>query len=556
MEILSMATGTIILFKQKWMIFLLLIISAAFNQLYSQIGKSILLRNVTLIDKEESDDDAVVSILIKDSNLEVVTKDEVSIEEADIAFTADGGILLGKLETGEPASFMILDQDPRENINALLDTKSHTVFAIKRGTIVINKLLKMDPGSDELKSIFGWSSYAPPPVALPLSYQSHHKWNMWRTKPVTIILVAATMLENTRWIAQDDVNKEQIGDLKEFNGGSVRGARAGFVGTFNFENPWTYMFFVATSAYERGFETGDIEEFTLFDYKLDIPLGGVTMSLGKQKEPISMERIIGLIFQYAQQERTSVSDGLLPSRNVGIVFNSSTLGGRMTWAAGAFNRWFDEGRSFESTASQLIGRVTGVPYITEDESNLFHVGFGGRYTNAKEGIHYRARTEIFRAPYVVDTELMEADNAFTYNIELAWRKGPFLLASEIMRSNVSSTINNNPGFGGYHVTASWIISGEMRKYNKRNGTFDRVRVAQDVNSGGWGTWEVSARWSELDLTDGKIQGGEMGTFSLGLNWWPTGSVNVNANYRYSTIDRYNEIGTNHGIVTRLTFMLE
>jgi len=544
-----------IFFIQRWLGLLILISGASFSQIYSQSGKNILIRNVTLIGKE-GDSDAAVSLLITDSILELITQDEVSLEEADISLNADGGILLGKLETGEPASFMILDQDPRENINALLDTKSHTVFAIKSGSIVLNTLEKIDPETGEKSSLFGWSSYAPPPVALPLSYQSTHKWNIWITKPITVILAAAVMLENTRWIEQDDINQEQVGDLDQFDGGSIRGARAGFVGTFNFKIPWTYMVFVATNTFERGFEQGKIDELVLFDYKVDIPLGYVTMSLGKQKEPISMERLIGLIFQYGQQERTSVSDGLLPSRNVGIVINSSILSGRMTWAAGAFNRWFDEGRSFESTSSQLIGRVTGIPYVTEDESNLVHLGFGGRYTNAKEGIQYKAKGEIFRSSLFVDTGHLEADGAFTYDIELAWRKGPFLLASEIIRSNVSSPVNNNPGFGGFHITLSWILSGEMRKYNKRNGTFDRIRVSQNVNSGGWGAWEISARWSNLNLNGGNVEGGKMGTFSLGLNWWPTGSINVNANYRYTTLDRFNEVGTNHGIVTRLTFMLE
>jgi len=544
-----------ILFIPRWIVFLFLILGANQGQIYSQSKKNILIRNVTMIGKE-GEIDASVSLLIKDSILEFITKDDVSIEEVDIALNANGGILLGKLEIGESASFMILDEDPRENINVLLDTKSHAVFVIRRGSIVLNTLLKIDSETGEKQSILGWSSYAPPPIALPLSYQSTHKWNMWITKPITVIFAAAVMLENTRWIEQDEVNIEQVGDLDQFDGGSIRGARAGFVGSFNFKRPWTYTIFVATNTFERGFEQGKIDELVLFDYKVDIPIGGVTMSLGKQKEPISMERLIGLIFQYAQQERTSVSDGLLPSRNVGIVFNSSIFSRRMTWAAGAFNRWFDEGRSFESTSSQFIGRVTGIPFMTADQSNLVHLGFGGRYTNAKEGIRYKAKGEIFRSSLFVDTERLEADGAFTYDIEVAWRKGPFLFASEIVRSNVSSPVHNNPGFGGYHITVSWIVSGEMRKYNKRNGTFDRIRVAQNVNSGGWGAWEISARWSNLNLNGGNVEGGKMGTFSLGLNWWPTGSINVNANYRYTTLDRFNEVGTNHGIVTRLTFLLE
>ena len=41
-----------------------------------------------------------------------------------------------------------------------------------------------------------------------------------------------------------------------------------------------------------------------------------------------------------------------------------------------------------------------------------------------------------------------------------------------------------------------------------------------------------------------------------LNWWPLASIQANLNYRYSALDRFGEQGFNHGLVTRLTFVLE
>jgi phosphate-selective porin len=96
----------------------------------------------------------------------------------------------------------------------------------------------------------------------------------------------------------------------------------------------------------------------------------------------------------------------------------------------------------------------------------------------------------------------------------------------------------------------------MRQYNKRSGLIKRVNVAKGVNSGGWGTWEIYGRWSSIDLTDKAIYGGEMATFSMGLNWWPVATVQANVNYRYSKLDRYGQTGFNHGLVTRLSFVLE
>jgi phosphate-selective porin OprO/OprP len=96
----------------------------------------------------------------------------------------------------------------------------------------------------------------------------------------------------------------------------------------------------------------------------------------------------------------------------------------------------------------------------------------------------------------------------------------------------------------------------VRKYNKRSGIFSRVNVANEVTSGGWGSWEAYGRWSSIDLSNGTVDGGEMNTLSLGLNWWPVTTIQANVNYRYSTLDRYGQTGFNHGLVTRLVFVLE
>ena len=49
---------------------------------------------------------------------------------------------MGKLEIGEPANFLILDGDPRENFEIRLDTATYARFAIRDGVIARNRLLE------------------------------------------------------------------------------------------------------------------------------------------------------------------------------------------------------------------------------------------------------------------------------------------------------------------------------------------------------------------------------------------------------------------------------
>jgi len=518
-------------------------------------AESILIRNVTVIDQNQATEDVVVTILIKQKKLELVTQDKVTVAEADISFDANGGFILGALEVGSMASFLILDKDPRTNVDIMIDTKSYAVFAVSKGEVILNKLLRIDV--DTSQQLRGWQTYAPPAVALPLSYQNKRKWNVFRTKPITGVFGGAILIENTRWLSQDNNNEQQVGELSQYEGGSMRAFRAGLGGTFNFKEPWIYVFSFGTRAFERGFEQGDLDEFVLYDYRVSIPIGSATLSLGKTKETISMSRLSAMIYEPGQQERASVADGLLPSRNIGIVFNNTFLKERMTWSAGVFNNWFETGQSFSNNPTVITGRITGLPYMSEDASHYLHLGIAGRYSNAAGGIRYKTKTEIFSGPVSVDTDLIDdAASTFHYELEFAWVKGPFILMSEYIQSTVSSSKFNNPKFFGYNILASYVLSGEMRTYNKRSGLVNRVNVANGVNTGGWGGLEVFCRWSSIDLIDKNIDGGEMNTFSLGLNWTPIPAIQVNMNYRYSTLDRFEQTGKNHGLVTRLAFILE
>ena len=114
----------------------------------------------------------------------------------------------------------------------------------------------------------------------------------------------------------------------------------------------------------------------------------------------------------------------------------------------------------------------------------------------------------------------------------------------------------DPSVEGYHVTASWALTGEMRDYNKRVGIFKRLPIARTVNQNGWGAWEISTRYSALDANDSLLEAGDMDIWSAGVNWWLTPYFNVNLNYRYITLDKDGLEGTSHGVNSRVVLVLE
>lgn len=524
----------------------------------------ILVRNVTLIDPSGKTEDRAVNVLIKNFKLEVLTEDKISSDEAQQVVDAKGGFILGKLEIGKAPNFMILSADPRENFNVMMDTKTWSIFAIHDGRVVKNRLLSIvedDPLDEPTKS--GWLAYTPPPLAVPLSYQDSSKWNRFDSKYISGIFVSALILDRMKWLDQDAISEAQVGDLDDYNGGEIRALRVGAVGTINiFEKPWVYTIFGATHAFDKGFDDEESDSLSFMDWRLDIPFfKNSVMSIGKQKEPISGERIQSMIYNQ-MQERSASADALLPSRNVGIVWNGSSPRLHANWAFGLFNDWFDTGQDLDESATQYIGRATWAPLRSRDSSNLLHMGIGYRYSDTKEGYRAFTEPEFNKSPIFVDTgfgqenPILPAENAETWNLELSWRRGPFWLASEYTRTDVKNPELGNPTFDGYWAAASWVLTGEMRPYRTKSGTFGGVPISRNVYQNGKGAWELSTRWSSTDLEDGLVTGGEMDIASLGLTWWLTPFFALSTNYRYIWNELDGQEGSSSGFNARILLLLE
>ncbi len=338
--------------------------------------QNLIIENVVVTTQRDPLTSDLANIWIRDGILKIVSKDEIAADGDPRIIDAGGGYLLGNLSVGARAKFTILDEDPIADINVLLDTAPHILFATGDGNILVNRLVVAapeppPPGDDE----FQWHAYDPPPFALPNSISSD-KWNTWKSKWVNGVFISALALDR-QWISQDDASIAQFGDLSgERERGTIRGWRFGAAGTINFDRPWIYNIAGAWNSFDRGFDTTEesLDEFSFFDFSVDIPVGEyMIVRIGKQKEPINMDRSMTMI-QLASQERFAAADAMFPSRNVGVTLYGTAASERLSWAAGHFNDWLVEGESLGKSSTQTIGRVTWLPIVSQDESSLVHLG--------------------------------------------------------------------------------------------------------------------------------------------------------------------------------------
>ena len=520
-------------------------------------GRRVLIRNVRLAATRPDEEDVAVNLLVKGGVLEIVTRDEIPADEADTVVDCRGNILLGILKVGEPANFVVLDGDPRTDMDILLDTKNHTLLAVRDGSLVRNTLPVASPFSPATKKKkSGWIGYTPPPLALPISYRPSEHWNQWKGRTVSGLFIGAMALDRQNWVAQDSDSHDLFGNLRQYDAGEIRAIRFGSIGTLNFKKPWVYTLFLTSRAFDRGFDASNTSALKVYDMRLDIPLPRrLTLSVGKQKEPISMERLEGG-FYLPLLERPVTLDAMLPARNVGVTLSRTELDDRLTWAAGMYNSGIGASGSPSDFSNVLTGRVTWVPWSRGENTEIALVGLGIRYNDAKEPIRYAAEPEFKQGPLFVDTGPIDANHALTLDLEGSWRRGPVAVSGEFLRSRVSAPSFGDPVFSGYNVTASWIVTGEMRQYNARSATFGPVPISRSVYQGGWGAWELAARYSAIDLTDGTVDGGEMGILSLGASWYLTSGFHIRLDYRHIELERQRRHSTSDGFLLRLVLLLE
>jgi len=371
---------------------------------------------------------------------------------------------------------------------------------------------------------------APPP----------RRWNAFESRWISGLFFGGMALDAVRY-AQNPASREQLGDLTEYEVPVIRVMRLGLAGTFNFKRPWRWYVSGAYRGFDQGFDRSEDDAWSLFDLWVEAPLGSIGwLTVGKFKEPLSMERLMGGGFMPGI-ERAMGTDALTPSRNVGVQLGNHFANARMTWTAGVFNDWAFTGESFDRAASQVIGRVTGLPMNSPDGPGLLHLGVSGRYSDVKPGVlRFKTTPEVFSFPTVLDTGEFPARSMTHGLFEAYYQKGPLWLGGEYLVTRVDSPEYGDPVFRSTWVQASWILNGDSRPYSPKRGVFGVLSPKRSVSNGGRGLFEVGVRYSALDLEDGAVRGGEASRLTGVFNWYLTGRSLLAFNYGLIRLDVDNE----------------
>jgi phosphate-selective porin OprO/OprP len=229
----------------------------------------------------------------------------------------------------------------------------------------------------------------------------------------------------------------------------------------------------------------------------------------------------------------------------------------------------------------VVGRVALAPWY--DPATNFNVHLGGNFgyvIHPQEatsvtasgvsgvttyGITFSDRPEL-RVDNVtfLNTGAINSKSAYSAGVEGAFSYGPFLIQGEnfwygIDRNNPGTGISN-PSFAGWYVEGSWVLTGDVHKYNMATASYTRPSPATpfDPSNGYWGAWELAGRYSDTNLdydatstfknaTTGvseAVLGGIQKIWSAGINFYPNDTLKFMFDYQNVTLKDIGAVNQN------------
>ena len=281
----------------------------------------------------------------------------------------------------------------------------------------------------------------------------------------------------------------------------------------------------------------------------------LAVQAGKFKGPVGLERLQP--DQYNRFMELGLPSDLVPNRDLGVEIGGDILGGTFGYAIGEFNGVTD-GNSTDANTNpdadsndgkkDTEGRLFTQPFINSGIPGLRGLGFGiaGTYVQAVGNAtntllaSYKTTGQNTFFNYRTGTTGTFADGRRErWSPQAYYYVGSFGALAEYVESeqDVSRQLTTTTKRSGkvdnsaYQVSLSYFLTGEAATFNSIT-----PRTTFHMGSGGWGAWEVVARYSELKIDNAAFAGGAQSfadptasprnarATGVGINWWLNANV--------------------------------
>lgn len=363
------------------------------------------------------------------------------------------------------------------------------------------------------------------------------------TDPYAIHFGLAVLPADYTSFSQDQPSRDQVGVQQDKF--QVRSLRVSAYGYFEFYRRWNYLVSYEYKGFDR---IPDTALWQPTDIRLATTFEGIgTLSFGKIKEPYVYE-MVGDSANLAQSER--LMSPFFKSRNLGVTLSNTLFDQRATWTVGAYDNWLTTSTAFRDAGKDVVARLTTLPVWSDGGSEYLHLAASVRYVGADSGaLRFKGNPASNVTSAYVDTGKMAGNHAWNTGLEALWNEGPYSVLAEYDTSSVRSASAGNPHFSGYYLTASWVLTGEHRPYDRKAGYARRVQP-----QGRWGALELMARYGRVSLDDANVHGGTMHGVWGAVNWWATRRWKFSVQYGDISLDRFDQVGHTREVLSRVQWI--
>lgn len=224
-------------------------------------------------------------------------------------------------------------------------------------------------------------------------------------------------------------------------------------------------------------------------------------------------------------ERNTVANAISPESGYYNLGLSSAFYGNDDWHLSASVSKGDLNRSNDSSDNTTVTtRGHFNPYVSD--TSVVHLGAWGFYEDFASGRQASLTKNLRVASHFNDNvriysdTIDDPDTSNGYGFELAGLTGPVAAGAEYGRRTIDTRGGPDTDYDAYAAQIGYSLTGEQFGYSTKNGVWSRPTIDHPVTAGGWGAWQVMARYDALDYDNsGSYAGGTGHGTTVGVNWY-------------------------------------
>jgi len=198
-------------------------------------------------------------------------------------------------------------------------------------------------------------------------------------------------------------------------------------------------------------------------------------------------------------------------------------------AASVFGADVEDFEKPEDETFSFAARVIYTPIRTDDSVLLLGASGSLRSTDFDSGVvrfKTKPETNVADIKYVDTGNITDVDSYNIFGGELAYANKRFYAQSEYITTNLTRMNDlEDLSFGGGYVYATYFLTDDTHPYDSNSAEFGRVTPKSKS-----GAWEVTARFSSVDMDDQDILAGASTSMTFGVNYYANANIRMYLNY--------------------------